>query len=161
VGSQTLSTTESIVIDGANGITHATREGFPDAPVSLGVFVLGVLAAAALLRRAPKWVPLVLGLAALPGLFHVVWARADAPPHRAATAGTVDASLSAITGIVKWPTEKILVTREDDGVTFPLSRYAVPSRPPVSDALQLEVKDTTLPLWCSKTAAVVSCGAPP
>ncbi|MFO0593972.1 MAG: hypothetical protein U0228_01675 [Myxococcaceae bacterium] len=151
MASQTLSTTELLVIDGANGITRATREQFPDASWSLAVCLAALVASAWLARRAPRWIPFVLFLAAAPGLFHVFVARADAPLQRGATAAPIRQSLDELHRVAPWPNTPVTFSREEDDVTFPLTRYAVPARPPAANAVSLDVTGTRLPLRCTGT----------
>lgn len=159
MASQTLVTTEQLVIDGTNGVTRASREGFPEATLSLGAFVFAVLVGAFLVRRAPKWLPLLLFVPAAFGLFQVFVARGDAPLRRGAVATQVSTSIDVLHDRAPWPIQSVALVREDDGVTFPLSRYAVPSRPPpTANAVQLEVRGTQLPLHCVEEAGRVVCG---
>jgi hypothetical protein len=152
-------TTEQLVIDGTNGVTRASREGFPEATWSLIAFVAAALVAAILVRRAPKWLPLLLFVPAAFGLFHVFIARGDAPLHRGATATQVSVSLDVLRERAPWPVQSVELVREDDDVTFPLSRYAVPARPPPSPgAVKLEVRGAQLPLHCRDEGARVICG---
>lgn len=155
--SQTLATTEALVIDGANGVTRASREGFPEATLSLGLFGAALIIAIVLVRRAPKWLPVILFAPAALGLFHVFVARGDAPASRGATAAPIKSSIEAIQAAAPWPIVPITVVRDEDDVTFPLSRYAVPVRPPSTIGVQLGVMGSALPLRCSVTGAVASC----
>ncbi|MFT3707042.1 MAG: hypothetical protein QM817_05170 [Archangium sp.] len=159
MASTTLVTTEQLVIDGTNGVTRASREQFPEASYSLGAFVVAALIAAVLVRKAPKWLPVLLFVPAAFGLFHVFVARGDAPLHRGAVATQVSTSLDVLKDRAAWPVQSVALLREDDDVTFPLSRYAVPARPPVNaTAVQLEVRGTQLPLHCRDEAQRVICG---
>ena len=60
MASQTLATTEALVIDGTNGVTRASREGFPEASLSLGLAGAALVLSVFVVRRAPKWLPLIL-----------------------------------------------------------------------------------------------------
>jgi hypothetical protein len=155
-----LSTPESIVIDGANGVTREAREHFPSAGLSLGVSVVVLLVAAVVLRRGPRWLVLVvLGLAALPGLVHVLALRADAPAGRGAVAGTIAGNLADLQARAPWP--GVTLVREDDDVMFPLTRYAVPGRARVDGGVELETRGAKLGEPCRVEGARVICGAGP
>lgn len=159
VSSQPLSTTEAIIIDGANGITHGPREGFPDSGWSLGLFALTVLVGAMVARKAPRWLLALLVLPAAPGLWHLLAVRADAPLNRGQTAAAISSSVQALQTVAP-RTSPVHFLREDDGHTFPLTRYAVPSRPRTGpEAVQLDVRDAPLPLKCERTDNSVHCGA--
>ncbi|MFZ5441274.1 MAG: hypothetical protein ACOZQL_14800 [Myxococcota bacterium] len=158
---ETLSTPESIVIDGANGVRRDAREHFPHGAAALGVGVVVVVAAAVLWRRLPRWAMAVaLGVAALPGLAHVLVLRADAPASRPALATTIASTLEDLQRQAPWPRVKLV--REDDDVLFPLTRYAVPGRaPPVGEAIELETRGARLGVPCRSEGARVVCGAGP
>lgn len=161
MASQTLATTEALVIDGTNGVTRASREGFPEAPLSLGLAGAALVLTVFVVRRAPKWLPLILFAPAAFGLGHVFVARGDAPAHRRQIAAPIAKSLEALQTAAPWPIVPISIVREDDDVTFPLSRYAVPTRPPVDGGVQLSVQGASLPLGCQPSGAVVGCAPEP
>lgn len=160
-----LDTAESIIIDGANGVTPAPRHAFPDAGVSLGLAVLVVVATLALRRRPfTTWaLPVLLLLAAVPGLVHVVALRADAPLARPVLAAKVDQTLDAMQHAVPWP-RPVHVAREEDDVLYPFVRYAVPSRSDSAPGvIELEVAGEHLPAKCRVEAPSgrVFCGDAP
>lgn len=157
MASQTLATTEQLVIDGTNGVTRASREGFPESSLSFGIAAVALIAAIVLVRRAPKWLPLVVFAPAALGLFHVFLERGDAPMHRGAAAAPITATIEALEKNAPWPIFPVTVVREEDDVTFPLSRYAVPVRAPVDGGVHLGVIGTSLPLECRPTGYVVIC----
>lgn len=155
-----LSTPESIVIDGANGVTREAREHFPSAGPALAVAVVALVIAAVVVRRGPRWLAaVVLVLAALPGLSHVLALRADAPLGRGAVAGTIAGTLAELQARAPWP--RVTLVREDDDVMFPLTRYAVPGRAPVDGGVELETRGAKLGEPCRVEGARVICGAGP
>lgn len=159
----TLSTAESIVLDGANGVTRAPHEHFPSAGLSGGLFLIAALVTAVLLRRGPRW-PLgaLLALAAVPGLIHVLVLRADAPASRGAMADTISRTLGELRARAPWPQSRVVIAREDDDVLFPLTRYAVPGRlAPTGPAIELETRGSLLGQPCRTEGARVICGAGP
>ncbi|MBK7864890.1 MAG: hypothetical protein IPJ65_41095 [Archangiaceae bacterium] len=158
-----LGTPESIVLDGANAVMGDPRAHFPRAGLSLGLsaamLVLGVL----FLRRRPRWLALLLAASMLPGLWQVVAVRADAVPHRGELARAVRRTLDDVQAKAPWP-GPVRVVREDDDVLFPLVRYAVPTRPPVSGpAVELEVRAGPLgaPCGLDPVSGHLVCGAGP
>jgi hypothetical protein len=162
VPAQTLTTTEALVIDGPNGVTRASREQFPDAGLSAAVAVTGVLLGAVLVRRAPRWLPLLAALPATLGLWEVWVHRLDAPAHRAVPAEVLADSVATLRSAAPWPLVPVEVVKEGDDVTFPLSRYAVPERSAKGALLRLEVDGRTLPLSCrDEPGGRVVCGGPP
>lgn len=156
---QTLTTPESIVLDGANGVTRASREHFPAGGWALAGGLVVLLLAITLWRRAPRWALVgVLVIAALPGLAHVLLLRADAPASRPAVTSVIAATLAELQRRAPWP--KVKLVREDDDVLFPLTRYAVPGRaPPPPDAIELETRGAKLGEPCRAEGARVICGA--
>jgi hypothetical protein len=157
-----LASNESIVIDGANSVSGAPGHQFAHAGLSLGAALLALVFAVFVLRRA--WVSRLLAtclaLAALPGLVCVLVLRADAPTRRPALARAVTSTLEVLAPHTRWPANPVTVSGEDDGVLFPLLRYALPSRPSRSEE-QLEVHGSSLDLRCARTAAKITCESPP
>ncbi len=148
-----LDTAESVVIDGANGVTQAPRQHFPEAGWAIGAAVI-VAALTLMLRRARAAMAIrvvsgLLLLGSAPGLIQVFGARADAPLHRPRVAEAVRSTLNTLAAAAPWPAP-IEVVREDDDVLFPLGRYAVPvrarSRP---QALEVIIRGSRLQLSCS------------
>jgi hypothetical protein len=161
VTSNSLDTPESIVLDGANGVTRAPREHFPDASLSLGLAMAALVAGAVLARRGPKWVvAAVLVIAALPGLAQVLMSRADAPAQRAELGRLVTQSLTEVQQHSPWPGVRFV--REDDDVMFPIGRYAVPGRiVPADGGVELETRGSLLGQPCREEGSRVVCGAGP
>lgn len=166
-----LDTLEAVVIDGANSVGGAPRQHFPQATGS-GLLGASALVGALLLLRRRGWAPrlrrwVLLGAllaAALPGLVAVFVARPDAPARRPALARVIVASLQALQARTGWPRAAVVVLREDDGVWFPLGRYAVPGRPPpIGPAIELELGGPTLAGACRAGShpGRVICGAEP
>lgn len=156
-----LATSESIVLDGANGVTPAPRHHFPQATVWL---VLGLLVAAAVkgLLRGKASVIALLSLGfALPGLLHVCLLRADAPFRRAAMGDAIEATLADMQAKAPWPRHSVKVVSEADDVLFPLARYAIPSRPPADEgAIELKILGGPLGQLCREEApSTVTCGS--
>lgn len=153
----TLSTTEALVIDGANGVTRASRESFP----ASGWAVFGAVAAALVLVAVRRWrarwtrfaLGVVLLVSASPGLVEVLGRRADAPASRWHAAEPIAASLEAVRAAVPWPAP-IDVRHEADGVSFPFSRYAAPTR--ASGGRAVEVRGEALPLTCREDRLAVT-----
>lgn len=132
----TLSTGQSILIDGANGVTSAPRGHFPYGGVWIGVAIF-----VALIVRVVKRPLVLLALlfaGALPGFLHVLVLRADAPLKRGGLAASIKATLDDVQHHVPWPQSQVSVVREDDSL-FPVGRYALPSRN--SGPLELELRD--------------------
>lgn len=159
----TLDTTESIVLDGANGVTRAPRAQFP-----LGgeLLVLALVAGVALrfsrVGHRRTLLGLSMALAAIPGWIHVLGKRADAPVRRFATAGRVEHTLSDLKQRLDWPRRSWKMVHEEDDVLFPLGRYALPSRP-ASSGLSRNVELWHGPLGeaCREEAFTVVCGVRP
>jgi hypothetical protein len=145
-----LDSAERIVLDGANGINGAPRQHFPDGGLfSLVSVVVVVLTVGALKRRFASLVPLLLALAALPGLVGLLVLRADAPASRGALAARVSQTLGQLEAQAPWPQTPVHVGYEDDDVLFPLGRYAWPSRPEgASGAVELELRGDSLDVVC-------------
>jgi hypothetical protein len=152
VSSDSLSTTEALVIHGANGVTRAAREGFPDAGwqggVGLAALVLGLI----VLRARGAWrrpaVTLALVAGGFAGLIQVALVRADAPVSRWMTVVPIRQSLETLAHLAPWPSPVAFI-REEDDVTFPLTRYAVPTRRPGPAAVTLDVRGSALPITCT------------
>ncbi len=155
---QTLTTPETIIVDGANGVTRAPRTHFPFAGWELGVALVAVALAFALRRRRAA-VPLLLVLAALPGFTHVFFLRADAPTNRDELSEQVSSSMAEFARFVPWPSMPVTVVHEDDDVLFPLLRYARPTRPVAPGATPLEVRGASLRVQCSTLPGRIICGA--
>lgn len=151
-----LATTESILIDGANGVTSAPRAHFPEAEVWLVVAV--VVAVIVRFVKRPAVVATLLALGAIPGLVHVFALRADAPLKRRASAEAISSTLGSMQERVPWPRSQVSVVREDD-VLFPLARYALPSRG--TGPLELDLRDGPLGPVCRGEGQRVICGAGP
>lgn len=152
-----LVTSESILIDGANGVTSAPRAQFPEAAIWL--FVAVVVAAIVRLVKRPQVVVWFLVLGGVPGFVHVLALRADAPLRRAAMAESVSATLGELQRLVPWPATRVSVVREDDDVLFPLGRYALPSRG--AGPVELELRTGPLGSVCRAESQRVICGAGP
>jgi hypothetical protein len=121
----TLGTGESILIDGANGVTSAPRAHFPH-----GGWWLGLALVVALIVRVVKRPLILLGMlvaGAIPGLVHLLVLRADAPLQRFELAGSISTTLDDVQHHAPWPQTQVSIIREDDAL-FPLGRYAFPSR---------------------------------
>ncbi len=148
------------MIDGANGVSRASRESFPLAGWSLAVTAVAIVAFLGLRRR---WGRLALGglllVGGVAGSIQVLALRADAPLARPGAARPVAESVEALRAAVPWPSP-IEVRHEDDDVTFPLGRYAVPTRAR-SAPLGLEVRGTKLPLDCRSDEALTRCEGRP
>jgi hypothetical protein len=146
-----LATAESILIDGANGMTSAPRAHFPHAGWALGL-ALGV----ALIVRLVKRPLILLGLLVVgstPGFVHLLVLRADAPSKRWQLAGAIRTTLDDLQRAAPWPHGQVSVVREDDSV-FPLGRYALPSRG--AGAIEVELRDGEG--VCRVEATRVICG---
>lgn len=157
-----LDSIESIIIDGANGVTGAPRQHFAHAAEALAV--MGVVLVATLLfqrRAVARWLlPVLLVIAALPGVFEVLIERADAPLRRPHLASTIQTTLGELDRHARWP-GPVRVTREDD-LLFPLGRYVVPTRPTFgTPALDLELRGDRVEVTCRTEAARIVCGAAP
>ena len=160
-----LGTAESILIDGANGMSGAPRQHFPEARVSAGLALLAALLFLVLLRRHRRGAVLGLLVAgALPGLYCLVVLRGDAPTRRPALAAAIGATLTGLEARAPWPSAKVRVVREDDDVLFPLGRYALPERrTDEGPAVELELRGALLGQGCHEDEATghVVCGAGP
>lgn len=151
-----LSTTESILIDGANGVTSAPRAHFPEATVWLIVAV--VVAVIVRFVKHPGVVVALLAIGAIPGLVHVLALRSDAPFKRGESAAAISSTVGSLQVLVPWPQSQVSVVREDD-VLFPLARYALPSR--TTGPVELELRDGPLGPTCRNEGQRVVCGAGP
>jgi len=159
----TLSTNESIVIDGANSVGGAPRQHFPDATLSL---VLGavVLVASLAVLRTTRFRPALLAallVASIPGGLAVFVLRADAPVQRRALTDAVTTSLADVQRVAPWPEHQARVVLDDGDVLFPLGRYAWPNRPDAG--LEVELRGNVLRTNCARDGASghVVCGARP
>ena len=150
-----LSTTESIVIDGANGVTSAPRAHFPEAAWFLALAV--IVAVVVRLVRRPVVTAAVLVVAAIPGFVHVLALRGDALLRRPAMADSIRTTLTDLQRRAPWPA--VTVVREDDDVLFPLGRYALPSR--TGGQVELELRAGPVGQVCRQEAQRVICGAGP
>lgn len=153
------------MVDGANGVTNAPRQHFPQAPVFSFVALVGLLLSLLVLwrRRGAVLLGALAAAACVAGLWVVLAERADAPAQRPKTAQVVRRTLDDLQRRLRWPTRPVRVTREDNEVLFPLVRYALPSRPPPSStAIELETFAQGLGSPCrSPTQNRVVCdGAP-
>lgn len=155
-----LTTPESILLDGGNGVSAASRAHFPDAALYFGLALVVLVVARALPRR--PWVALgLLVLGAVPGLVHVLAFRADAPLARPAFAGLIRQRVDELKARAPWPGQ-VQVVREEDDVFFPLGRYALPSRPVVDGGVLLELGSGPLDgPPCRERAGRISCGVVP
>lgn len=160
-----LSTPEAIMLDGANSVTGAPRAHFPEAAWSLSVAGLALLVTvvAVRTRRAALVVPVVLGLAAIPGVYALMVQRADAPMNRAGLTALVQVGVQDLKAQAAWPQAPMQVVRDDDDVLFPLARYAWPSRPAVDGGVAFELRGSTLITACHHDAVTdhVVCGVGP
>ena len=160
-----LSTPEAIVLDGANSVSGAPRAHFPEAALSLSLAGLALLVTVVAVRtkRAALVVPVMLGLAALPGLYAVAVQRADAPTKRAALTALVKVGVNDLKNQAAWPQASMQVVRDDDDVLFPLARYAWPSRPTVDGGVAIELRGSALMTACHRdvTSNHVVCGIGP
>lgn len=152
-----LATSESILIDGANGVTSAPRAHCPHAGVWLAVAI--VVAVVVRLARRPVVAVTLLVLGSLPGLVHVLALRADSPIRRGAMSDSIKVTLGDLQTRVPWPQSQVTVVREEDDVLFPLGRYALPSR--TGGPLELVIGAGPLGQACRQEGLRVTCGAPP
>lgn len=160
VDAATLDSAESIIIDGANGVTHAPRQHFPDMGWSWVFFALAIIATLSRRRNARWLLPAMLLAATGPGLLQVLVLRADAPLRRGALAKQVEGTLTEIERVAKWP-KPVHVGRDDDDVLFPLGRYAVPTRTESGPGVQeLELRGTVLSARCRGEQPAI-CGEAP
>lgn len=157
-----LSTPEAIVLDGANSVSGAPRAHFPEAALSWSVAGLALLVTVVAVRtkRAALVVPVLLGLAGLPGLYTLAVRRADAPMNRAALTALVKVGVNDLKAQATWPQTSLQVARDDDDVLFPLARYAWPSRPAVDAGVTVELRGSVLMTACHHDATTnhVVCG---
>jgi hypothetical protein len=152
-----LVTSESILIDGANGVTSAPRAHFPQAGLWLAVAI--VVAVVVRLVRRPVVAVALLALGSLPGLVHVLALRADSPIKRGAMTDSIKVTLGDLQTRVPWPQSQVTVVREEDDVLFPLGRYALPSR--TGGPLELVIGAGPLGQVCSHEGQRVTCGGAP
>lgn len=152
-----LATSESILIDGANGVTSAPRAHFPQAGVWLAVAI--VVAVVVRLVKRPVVAVALLVLGSLPGLVHVLALRADAPLARGAMTDSIKVTLGDLQTRVPWPQSQVTVVREEDDVLFPLGRYALPSR--TGGPLELVLGTGPVGQGCRQEGQRVTCGGTP
>jgi hypothetical protein len=157
-----LVTAESIVIDGANGVTGAPRAGFPHSTLGIGFAVLALAVTVLFVRRRwPTWVLLAVMVgASVPGLTHVVIDRDDAVFKRAGLADRISQSLADLQQTAPWPRVTVNVERDDGDVLSPLARYAWPTRT-TDGGLHLELRGTALGTGCKTRGQFVACGSAP
>ena len=148
-----LASGQSILIDGANGVTSAPREHFPFGGVWLGLAVLVALIVRVVKRPLVLLALLIAG--SLPGFVHLLVLRGDAPLKRWGLAGGIAATLDDLQRQVPWPQTQVSVVREDDAL-FPLGRYALPSR--TTGPLELELREGEG--TCRRAEPRVICGGP-
>ncbi len=153
-----LTSNELVVLDGANGVTQAPRLQFPDAAPALMVAFVALVITSWVIRKRPSWVnkalPLVLALAAIPGMIGVFVLRADAPLNRPALARAIEAAIGEIKANAPWP-QPINVVHEDDDVLSPIARYAIPTR--AAQGLELEIRGSKLEAVCRNVSNRVMC----
>ena len=154
-----LATSESILLDGANGVSSAPRAHFPEAAWCLALAVVTVVVVRVVKRPAVALV--LLGLGAIPGLVHVLALRADAPIHRGVMTSAIRTTLDDLQTRVPWPQSQVKVVHEEDDVLFPLGRYALPSRPEPDGGLELELRAGPLGQPCRRENQRVICGGGP
>ncbi len=164
--SLSLSTPESVVLDGANGVLAEPRQHFPHAPLFSVIAVVALVGAFLWLRPGARRLGLfaALLLAAVPGSVVVVALRADAPLRRDALAEQLDDTLDEVQAHAPWPGPPVAVVKEEDDVLFPLGRYALPARPSgVTPAVELELLGHRLDVTCRRgvPARHVVCGGAP
>ncbi|MDP1823931.1 MAG: hypothetical protein Q8L48_11840 [Archangium sp.] len=152
-----LATCESILIDGANGVTSAPRAHFPQAGLWLAVAI--AVAVVVRLVRRPAVAVALLALGSLPGLVHVLVLRADAPFARVAMTDSIKVTLDDLQTRVPWPQSQVTVVREEDDVLFPLGRYALPSR--TRGPLELVIGAGPMGQTCQRESQRVTCGVTP
>lgn len=158
--SSALATPEAVLLDGANGVTNAPREHFPDATVMLGIAV--AVAVSARWIRKPAFVAALLLGASVPGFVHVLALRGDAPLNRGASTSAITTSLADLQRRLPWPQTSVKVVHEEDDVLFPLGRYALPSRPePAGTPLELELGVGPLGSTCREAHVRLVCGGRP
>lgn len=158
--SSALATPETIVIDGANGVTRAPREHFPNAGWEL-LIALVATGVALVFRKNRRVLPALLLIAALPGFLHVFWKRADAPLNRGSLAAQVRSTMREFAKFAPWPRDAVKVVHEDDDVLFPLLRYARPTRPSSDGGITMEVRGSSLRVKCSVVARHITCRSGP
>ncbi|MDP3505301.1 MAG: hypothetical protein Q8S33_33490 [Myxococcales bacterium] len=159
----TLSTHESIVIDGANSVGGAPRQHFPDAALSLALGAV-VFLASLIVLRTKRFRPALLAallFASVPGGIAVFALRADAPVQRRGLAEAVTSSLADVQRVAPWPQQPAQVVLDDGDVLFPLGRYAWPNRPDAG--VEVELRGSVLRSNCARDEASghVVCGARP
>ena len=157
----TLGSPEAIVIDGANGVTQAPRQHFPQAAQEFGIALLAVLVALTLRRFAARWVPLVLVALAVPGFLHVFVWRGDAPVKRRELSREVSETMAEFARVAPWPSARVNVAYEEDDVLFPLLRYARPTREAFDGGTPLDVVGTNLQMTCAEKSGRIVCGDTP
>jgi hypothetical protein len=144
-----LKTGELVLVDGANGVTRAPREGFPLGGWSMALAVLVACIVASRLRR--EILAAAACLSTLAGWWQLAVVRADAPLRRPEMAETVAASLAELQRTLQWP---FVASIEEKGdVPFPLARYAAPTRGP---GRVIEVRGESLALRCREQVCAPS-----
>ncbi len=155
-----LATPEAVLLDGANGVTNAPRQHFPDATLMLAI--AATAAVATRWRRKPALVAALLLGASIPGFVHVLALRGDAPLERPRAAAVIRTTLSELQARAPWPRTPVRVVHEEDDVLFPLGRYAVPGRlEPLGPAVELELGLGPLGTTCVEQPPRVVCGGRP
>ena len=152
-----LATSESILIDGANGVTSAPRAHFPQAGAWLAAAI--IVAVVVRLVKRPVVAVALLAIGSLPGLVHVLALRADSPIRRGALTDSIRVTLGDLQRRVPWPQSQVTVVREEDDVLFPLGRYALPSR--TGGPLELVIGAGPLGQVCRQESQRVICGGTP
>jgi hypothetical protein len=163
-----LEDVDAILLDGANAVCGASRQHFPSAARDTGLALAGALLLAAALRKGrAELVAFALVVAAMPGLLAVMGPRADAPAHRAETAGELVQALDPLTESAAPPSAQARLARNDDGPFAPLFFYAHPRHtlPADGDAGTqeiIEVREGALRHGCDRDIATKAlvCGEP-
>lgn len=159
-GAFPLDSVESIVIDGANSVTGASRLGFPDSAMNLTVFAVVLVVAALVVRtrfRRPALAAVLVGAAAS-GWWALVVQRADAPHRRGVASALVKTALADLSSH-----DSVRIVRDDGDVLFPLARYAWPARPASDAGVPLELRGSVLISACHADAVTSTtvCGVGP
>lgn len=159
----TLSTNESIVIDGANSVGGAPRQHFPDATLALALGAF-VFVASLVVLRTKRYRPALLAallVSSIPGGLAVFVFRADAPVQRRTLTDAVTSSLADVQRVAPWPEQTAQVVHDDGDVLFPIGRYTWPNRPDAG--VEVELRGSVLRSNCARDEASghVVCGARP
>jgi hypothetical protein len=159
-----LRTAESVVLDGANGVSAEPRQHFPHAWSGGAITGLALVLTLLMLRlRARVWM-IAVGLlcAAVPGGVIALAVRADAPLKRPALASEVRGALVELQARAPWRGGHVRLMREDDDVLFPLGRYAIPTRPEANPpSIDLELRGGSLKAQCRWEGRHLVCGGDP